>query len=601
MMTLPFPKKTGFLKFSITFVAYFFFLNNLTGQIVDYPPELNLCNPVVILEKNHLNKINASQVVTIHNSTNHSYTIESPSSNYHIHISADGVITEEPFSTNSSYLHQLKKDVSTNPLIDNPIKIYLNDPSASDIRNKTNQEGTCFNTEPGKDNNPTDAKNDNPTQKDRVEERIYRMGYSKIIFRVFPYLKKTEITFVDERLSIIINEKKPGDDPENNPEKVAIYFDAIAVNPVAEIANTEDLIDNIDIPTLNNDAAEVRQALINNLVNSPSPDVAVNSLAATLNLLHPAKFADLDPIIFNNHSLLYSNICHHFDELYCCIKPECRLNIWGKAFGNFQSRGTDGFITGYNSTTAGIFVGLDCCPINHLCFGSGFAFTADDIRWKEEEADALAETFYGFLYSSLNCQRYFLQAIVSLSYSFIDGNRFIRISPELQRKTNHTNHALTYGGRLNGGLNFNLPCQLFLQVYDSFDLGNVDSGSFTEGGGVSLNLQVDKRSSLHLRNELGIQLSRTFISCGTVCWTPSIGVSWVYRNPLTGNDMTARFQGQSVQFTVNTRDKVTNQVSPQASLIVNSASGIYLSAYYDGQFGSGWNSNEVSIHMGKNF
>lgn len=564
MTTLPFFRKNRLTQFVIYSLAYSFIIHNAIAATspIDITDRIKANQSSVILEKDHLSNANASEILTIPNATNASFIVEGPNPS-RINVSPTGISTE-PLEKNYS------STANTNS-------------SQSSIRIMA--ENVIFN--PKKD---TEANDDTATSIEHVQLE----GYSRIIIRAFP--QRMEIEFVDERLAPIVSQNQQEDDPDFTPAIMAAYLDTIVMNPVREITNTEDLVDNIAAETINEDIRDVRDALRSLL----TPE----ALAAALNLTHPAKFADIDPIIFNNHALLYSNICRHFDELSCCINNTCtEFNIWGKAFGNYQNRGTDGPMTGYNAITGGMFLSLDYAPTDPLCLGAGLAFTYDNIKWKEEESNALNHTYYGFLYSSIHSQSCFLQAIVSLSYSQIDGNRFITLSPSLQRKANHQNHAWAYGGRLNAGFNVYLPCQVILKTYDSFDLGNVDTAAFTEGGAIALNLQVNKRSSLHLRNELGIQLSRSYVTslCHTTCWTPTIGLAWVYYNPLSGNSMTANLQNQSSQFTIKTRDDVTNQISPQLSLTINTITGIYLSAYYEGAFGNNWNSNEFSLHMGKNF
>ena len=276
-------------------------------------------------------------------------------------------------------------------------------------------------------------------------------------------------------------------------------------------------------------------------------------------------------------------------------------NVWGKAFGNIQTIRTSGCATGYHARTGGIFVGVDYCPINTICLGGGFAFTNDNVKWHNTEADALLKTYYGFLYSSFNYELCFLEAIGSLSYTCVDGNRYIRASSALDRRASHENHAFAFSGRLKGGFNGNLPYAIKLQIFGATDLGNVRNQAFTEHGAYALNLQVHRRNSSHFRSEAGLQFSRQFISKQNTCWTPTIALKWVYQNPISGNRVYANFQHQPSSFSVKTRSKITNQISPVVSLTANSPDGVYLSAYYEGAFGDGWNSNEYGVHLGKTY
>lgn len=395
-----------------------------------------------------------------------------------------------------------------------------------------------------------------------------------------------QISLIDERLSIQAD--------KGNPGEVAKYFDNITMSPVEKITDIKDIIERVNVSTLNQDLETIRNVLL----SLPH----LTGLKSALNLLHPAKFADLSLILFNNHSLLYSNICRHFEELTYCCPIEKRYNVWVKAFGNFQHMKTNSCITGYNDQTGGVFVGLDYFPTECFCLGTGFAYTYDDVKWHRKEADALINSYYGFLYSALTHQRFFLEAIGSFSYSHIDAHRFIRASEFLDRKADHKNHALTYGGRINLGFNFDLPCAINLQVFDAVDLGNVENKAFKEHGACALNLHVHKYDSLHVRNELGLQISKDFHStCQSTCWTPAIGLKWVYQNPLSGRHVVANFQHQHSTFRLKTRNNVTNQVSPEASITATSEDGLYLSTYYEGAFGDGWTSNEFGLHFGKSF
>lgn len=398
--------------------------------------------------------------------------------------------------------------------------------------------------------------------------------------------QKMQIAIIDERLALQVN--------DGNPGEVANYFDKITMEPVGKISNFKDIVERINVSTLNQDIETIRNVLLS-LPN-------ISALASALNLMHPAKFADLSLILFNNHSLLYSNICRHFEEISFCPSPCNRFDVWTKVFGNFQTIKTSGAQTGYHDKTGGVLVGVDFIPREGLCLGAAFAYTHDDVTWHRREADAKIDTYYGLLYSSLRLQNGFLEAMGSFGYSRIDGHRHIRATEFLDRKASHDNHALTYAGRVSGGFNFALPCDVTMQIFDAFDLGNVKNRAFREHGATALNLHVRKHHALHVRNEVGIQISRDYLSnCQTTCWTPAIALKWIYQNPISKRSVRASFQHQNSTFRLKTRRKHTNQISPEASVTINSEDGIYLSAYYEGAFGDGWNSNEVGLHFGKSF
>ena len=76
------------------------------------------------------------------------------------------------------------------------------------------------------------------------------------------------------------------------------------------------------VDMLNKDIEDVREIL----VNLPTKE----ALAAALNMLHPAKIADIDLIISNNHSLIYSNICRHFDESKATVQNRQYAERLGK-------------------------------------------------------------------------------------------------------------------------------------------------------------------------------------------------------------------------------------------------------------------------------
>ncbi|PWU07353.1 MAG: hypothetical protein C5B43_00495, partial [Verrucomicrobia bacterium] len=190
----------------------------------------------------------------------------------------------------------------------------------------------------------------------------------------------------------------------------------------------------------------------------------------------------------------------------------------------------------------------------------------------------------------------------SLGFSCIDGHRFIKAGPHLDRKASHDNHAVTYVGRLSGGLDFGLPCEFNLQIFDAFDIGNVHNNAFKEHGACALNLHVRRHNSLRIRNEAGIKVFREFFAnCQGTTVTPVVGLKWVYQNPLSGRHVRASFQHQHKSFKLKTRDSITNQIAPEASITLNSEDGLYFSAYYEGAFGDGWKSNEVGLHLGKSF
>lgn len=594
-----------------------------TFNITNTTSTTNLDSPRVIGEKNH-SKASVLQIINTNDTINGSITINGPIK-HRIHFTPKGLVIDKK----SSYP---KKSSKTNTLLNSPLKVALENLTFIDLQtsNTDKHEYNIKISNPSihkkhstkKVSTPLYQKNiqkliykkhskhssmpsiyalntvdqtktfsdpKNPVQSvlnEKIEQHSYLMGCFRVIVKSCLALNLMQFALIDERLGRLVN--------QGNPGKMANYFDTIAMSPLDKITHFKDGFDNMHAATLNKDIVEVHQILFT-LPNK-------QALVSALNLMHPAKIADIDLILCNNHSLLYSNIGRHFDELECSYKTNKKFNIWGKAFGTFQSLRTIDCITGYNDKTGGIFVGMDYSPIDRLCFGSGFSFTLDNVTWHNRAADALLNTYYGFLYSSLIYEMASLETIGSLSYTGIDGNRYIRASTALQRTASAESGAMTYYGRLKGSYNFILPYKIELQLFDAVDLGNVYNKKFTEQGASALNLHVNRRHSIHLRNEIGIQFSKNYFSKNTpTCWTPTITLKWVYQNPLSGNTVTANFQHQSSKFTVQTRNKIINQISPSIALIANSSDGLHLSAYYEGAFGNKLYSNELGLHIGKNF
>jgi outer membrane autotransporter protein len=153
---------------------------------------------------------------------------------------------------------------------------------------------------------------------------------------------------------------------------------------------------------------------------------------------------------------------------------------------------------------------------------------------------------------------------------------------------NGASAAIHAGGRYT----FFFQQDIELIPFGSMDWIYISQEGFNESNADSFNLNVKKNGESFLRSEWGVAVSRPFCySWGT--FVPKANVSWLFLTPISGDGITANFEGIADPFTVNTTNRWVNQFAAGLELLLWMNNDLSFGGIYKGIFGSQISEQEV--------
>ena len=135
-----------------------------------------------------------------------------------------------------------------------------------------------------------------------------------------------------------------------------------------------------------------------------------------------------------------------------------------------------------------------------------------------------------------------------------------------------------------------------VEPFISFDCVTNWQKKYNESGSSTLNMKVESARSWMFRTELGCNgyYERNY------GWGEFIlggKLSWINKNPHS-QDMTAALVGAPGSFVIETLTQNQNLFSPAIEIFFKGKRGVFGSISYDGEFGSGYFTNEAMGNIG---
>jgi autotransporter-associated beta strand protein len=300
---------------------------------------------------------------------------------------------------------------------------------------------------------------------------------------------------------------------------------------------------------------------------------------------------------------LSQRLNNEINTLDCAITKRS-YTFWMNGMGNALNQNNKQYKgspqAGYNSNMAGFVAGADYRFFDYLYAGALGGFTSSHVNLHKDRGTGDINTGYFGLYLSAAHELFYGNLSVTGGWSGYSANRHIQYTGvDLIAENDH-------GGRqmlTHLDLGLNLPLGRFnIRPFDRFDYLTQTEYEYNETKAGEWNLHVNKNTSILIRNELGLQFASCFpFNGGRITVLPKF--SWVREVRVKGSTYKASFTGaEDFPFTVTgyfpDRSLFSPGVMITGALLEDKLS---LSAYYDGEFVSGYSAHRYGAELKYSF
>jgi outer membrane autotransporter protein len=282
-------------------------------------------------------------------------------------------------------------------------------------------------------------------------------------------------------------------------------------------------------------------------------------------------------------------------------KKQClSYSTWASAFGTFAHEKEQNQTPAFDMNSEGVLVGFDLLGYQHATLGGSLGYARIDIKNDNHFGHQEINDYVASVYGDFSMCDFFLDLAVWGGYHQAKGKRHIFFSG-----FNETAHSKTHGWQVvpHLMLGYDVETRWFtLEPFAQFDWAVNFEHAFKEYGAAPLNMRQKANTSSLLRSEVGLAAYQTHTSCGGAMLIVKEKLSYVNKKTFhTGRATAAIVGAPGGTFTVDTFTGLQNLISPGLEIFYQTASNVFMSAAYEGEFGSGYRSNSVIAKLGKAF
>jgi hypothetical protein len=300
------------------------------------------------------------------------------------------------------------------------------------------------------------------------------------------------------------------------------------------------------------------------------------------------------------HHKNYEDDC--VEELSCQDDTIVQTSsLWFALFGTYVHEKAQHEIPSFSNEIIGGLIGLDYTGIQDVVIGGGLAYAYNYVNYFEHLGHSEINQESAVLYVSLNKPCFYMNVALWGGIFQESNNRrsFTFINSE----------ANPSGWNLSPHLELSVPFpmtegqELILEPFVTFDWAHNWQHHFREQGSSGFNIVLNNQYTSVFQSEIGLRLYEK-LQYGWGRLILEEKVSYVNRTPTHRGDGTASFIGAFSSFDVETFNPCTqNHGKAQIHLecIPSYLKDIYTSIDYQSEFGSSFQSQMLTLTMGKNF
>jgi uncharacterized protein with beta-barrel porin domain len=336
----------------------------------------------------------------------------------------------------------------------------------------------------------------------------------------------------------------------------------------------------------------------------------INSTAiAVLERLVPKRLGPFDS--WANTQFAFGNaLTQHFIGYYkghCPTPCECDEQygegtlFWAAPFGNYVREKSRDRFPAFTNGIAGVLVGYDYNGFQDVLIGGALGYAFNNVRYSERLGRASINQESAVLYAAWNRPHLYLNVALwgGLSQTANKRHSFLTITS----KANFSSWNLCPHVELSSPFCLTQCQKYVIDPFVAFDWANHWQRHLREHGRSGFNIVLNNLHASILRSEVGIRLFETI----DYAWGQLImeeKASYVNKTPTQKGRGTARFIGAESSFEVETlwpSAQNLGVIQIHAEGVPACQSDIYASIDYQGEFGSSYQSHELTLTVGKSF
>jgi outer membrane autotransporter protein len=274
---------------------------------------------------------------------------------------------------------------------------------------------------------------------------------------------------------------------------------------------------------------------------------------------------------------------------------EALNGVWVRAFGNTATFDNDGGLKGYDANTAGIAVGADTALDDTTILGVGLTYANSTIESNNTNKDTDAASYNLMVYGSkeLGSNNY-VDGFVSAGMNNYETSRFI---PTTGATAQGDFDGTTYMARVSGGHRIDAGNGIEIVPNAGVTYGFSQSDSYTETGAGTLNLNVDNDDITVLQPKIGVDVAFNGGDADGIKFRPQVRIGYMYDALDSTQETTSNFSGVATSFKTESAEKDKGTFLIGTGVDIAGTENITLSADYDYQVSSGYNSHNGMLNL----
>ncbi len=272
--------------------------------------------------------------------------------------------------------------------------------------------------------------------------------------------------------------------------------------------------------------------------------------------------------------------------------------LWTAGFGQFSHQNSQDESPAFDFNTGGIFAGYDYGNTDLGCIGALAGYAHSSIHEHHSMGNSHINAGYLSVYGTRYFSDFFIDAAIWGDYMKVDQKRIISY-PGYRETAKSSYHAEQLDLHFGTGYDFNINT-VTLEPFGLVDWVTEWDPSYSEKGATPYNMKVSSRTSWMLRLETGLNGYKTTVYTWGV-FIAQAKLSYVYKKPHNVGHLHAAIVSAPASFGVEAFTTNQSLISPGIELFWQTNWNGYASIIYDGEFGSGYNSNQFYVKLGYSF
>lgn len=272
--------------------------------------------------------------------------------------------------------------------------------------------------------------------------------------------------------------------------------------------------------------------------------------------------------------------------------------IWAMGFGQFGTQNSQDQTSAFNFNSGGFFVAYDYGNTDRGCIGTVAGYAHSSIHEHQSMGNSNLNSGYLSVYGMRFISDFFIDAALWGEYGSVDQKRLISFNG-FDKTAKSSYHEEQLDLHFGAGYDFNIRTGT-IEPFGLIDYVLEWDPSYSEKGAAPYNMKISSRTSWMLRLETGLNgYNSTTFSWGIFIVQGKL--SYVFKKPHRIGHLNAAIVGAPTSFTVEAFTAEQSLVSPAVELFWQTNWNGYGSISYDGEFGSGYSSNQFYGKIGYSF